>query len=422
MLKNYIKTAFKVFMRRKFFTFISLFGISVTLVVLVLVTTFIDHLAGPIPPEVHQDRSLGVYLRSLKDTERNNSRNGPPSYYLLDRYVRTLPHVEKVSIFQIFVGSVPVFKEGEKIDVYLKRTDGAFWKILAFDFLEGRPFTEQDERDANFVAVINASLREKYFDGEPAVGKMMEVDGQRFRVVGVVRDVPMYRFTPFADIWVPISTIKSKTYLTEMVEGFNAIILAGDASDIPLIKEAFRSRLPLVEFPPQENTSWDRVESTAETPFELVVRILVELVTDKRTYESYTNRAVAVIVAGMVLFMVLPTINLVNINVSRIMERASEVGVRKAFGASSWVLVGQFVVENVVLTLVGGLISFLLSILILDMFNRSGLIPYAQFSLNLRIFLYGLGAALFFGLFSGVYPAWKMSRLHPAEALSGRTR
>ena len=52
--------------------------------------------------------------------------------------------------------------------------------------------------------------------------------------------------------------------------------------------------------------------------------------------------------------MLLPAINLVNLNVSRILERASEIGVRKAFGASSRTLVGQFVVENVVLTLVGG--------------------------------------------------------------------
>ncbi|HEX8090931.1 MAG TPA: FtsX-like permease family protein, partial [Blastocatellia bacterium] len=122
------------------------------------------------------------------------------------------------------------------------------------------------------------------------------------------------------------------------------------------------------------------------------------------------------------LFMLLPTINLININVSRIMERASEVGVRKAFGASSLTLVGQFVIENVLLSLVGGAICFVGSVLVLRAIAQSGIIPHAEFHFNYRIFLYGLGMAVFFGLFSGVYPAWKMSRLHPVQALKGGTR
>ena len=68
------------------------------------------------------------------------------------------------------------------------------------------------------------------------------------------------------------------------------------------------------------------------------------------------------LLAGLaLLFMLLPTVNLININISRIMERASEIGVRKAFGAPARTLVGQFIVENIILTLVGGLVGFVLS-------------------------------------------------------------
>jgi hypothetical protein len=52
--------------------------------------------------------------------------------------------------------------------------------------------------------------------------------------------------------------------------------------------------------------------------------------------------------------MLLPTVNLVNLNISRIMERASEIGARKAFGASSWVIILQFMLENLVLTFLSG--------------------------------------------------------------------
>jgi putative ABC transport system permease protein len=119
------------------------------------------------------------------------------------------------------------------------------------------------------------------------------------------------------------------------------------------------------------------------------------------------------------MFIILPTINLVNINISRIMERASEIGVRKAFGASSMTLVGQFIIENVLLTIVGGLIGFILSYGVLQYFNNTGWITYAQLELNYRVFLYGFIMMIVFGILSGVYPAWRMSRLHPVQALKG---
>ena len=135
-----------------------------------------------------------------------------------------------------------------------------------------------------------------------------------------------------------------------------------------------------------------------------------------RTYGGFLTMVLA---AAALLFMALPAINLVNLNVSRIMERASEIGVRKAFGASSRTLVVQFVVENLALTVIGGLIGFLLAGFVLRAINQSGLIPYADMTLNLRIFLWGIALAVVFGLLSGVYPAWRMSRVHPVVALKG---
>ena len=132
-------------------------------------------------------------------------------------------------------------------------------------------------------------------------------------------------------------------------------------------------------------------------------------------------RLQAALLALMLGFMLLPTINLVNINLSRILDRASEIGVRRAFGASSRTLVGQLLIENLVLTLIGAVLGLVLALGVLRAFNVSGLNAHTQFQLNFRIFFYGLAIAVFFGLFSGVYPAWRMSKLHPVQALRGRS-
>ncbi len=106
----------------------------------------------------------------------------------------------------------------------------------------------------------------------------------------------------------------------------------------------------------------------------------------------------------LVFFLLLPTLNLVNLNLSRILERASEIGVRKAFGASSGTLVIQFIVENVILTLIGGLIGILLSFIVIGILNQAALLPHVQFSLNYKVLGISLVVCLFFGCMSGVYP------------------
>jgi putative ABC transport system permease protein len=127
-----------------------------------------------------------------------------------------------------------------------------------------------------------------------------------------------------------------------------------------------------------------------------------------------------IIVTGLgLLFMMLPTLNLVNINLSRIMERSSEIGVRKAFGATGRALMGQFLIENIFLTLVGGLLGLALAYGALRLISGSDFIAYAQFSLSLPVFGWALLITLVFGIMSGVYPALKMSRLQPVNALKG---
>jgi len=118
--------------------------------------------------------------------------------------------------------------------------------------------------------------------------------------------------------------------------------------------------------------------------------------------------------------MLLPTLNLININISRIMERSSEIAVRKAFGASSRTLVWQFIVENIILTIFGAVIGVLGSFVIIQVINSSDLIPNIHLTINFTVLFYALIACFVFGLLSGVYPAWRMSRMQVVTALKAQ--
>ncbi|MCP4899314.1 MAG: ABC transporter permease, partial [bacterium] len=206
MFKNYLKIAFAVFRRRPFFTFVSLFGITFTLCVLLIATSVLDHIFAGSTPEVNQSRTLQVIRVSLLDDD-DSSRFAAamPSYDLLDRHLRDLPGAETASISSVFWKAVS-YIDGQRVDLFLKYTDAEFWEILRFDFVEGRSFTYDEVADGSFVAVINEATKERFFGREDAVGRMISSDGKRYRVVGVVKNVPMLRFIPFSDIWVPQTT------------------------------------------------------------------------------------------------------------------------------------------------------------------------------------------------------------------------
>jgi putative ABC transport system permease protein len=414
MLMHYVKTAWKVFLRRKFFSLISLFGISFTLVVLMVTTAILDHVFAPFPPEVNQDRTVTVFRATMFGP--NSTWNGGAGYRLLDKYARNLPGVERFSISST-PGAGQSFVGGQKISLQVRRTDAQFWKILGFDFVEGAPFNTRDVEEARFVAVINMTTRERLLGGRRAVGQTIEVDGQRFRVAGVVPDVPEMRMVPYADVWVPLTTAKTDAYKNDIMGGFMGIALLTNRDALPALRDEFRARMRRVELP--DPKLYKQIVAMFETPFE---RASGELFGQTGEEDVHAERLWGALLIVGLLFILLPTINLINLNVSRIMERASEIGVRKAFGASSRTLVAQFVVENVVLTLIGALVGLVLSAVILRGLTASGLIRYADFRLNYRIFLYGVAMAIFFGVFSGVYPAWRMSRLNPVQALKGAGR
>ncbi|RYU92270.1 ABC transporter permease [Mucilaginibacter terrigena] len=409
MLKNYFKIAIAVLKRRKFFTFLSLFGISFTIIILMVMTAFIDKVVNDTYPDKKRDRSLYINKMELRGKESMNG--GAPSYYFLKHYVGSMKTPVKFAISSGF-NSTNTYVNNRKIVINYKYTNADYWEVLDYKFSEGKPLTKQQIDNAEKVAVITEDMKKEYFgDSGTVLGKYIEADNVKYRICGVVKTLPITSYLFYADVYLPITVTKTNLMSDKGYMGnFTAIVLAANTGDVPKMKKEFDGIMAKVPIPGKE---WDHVYSHADSYIQGYLRTGNE-----------TNSGMLYAITAVTLFalfvMLLPTLNLVNVNITRIMERSSEIGVRKAFGASSFTLVYQFIVENLILTFLGGLIGIVLSLVAMYVINSANLIANLNLELNFTVLFYTVITCIVFGLLSGVYPAWRMSKLNVVTALKAQ--
>ena len=312
LLRNYLLVSWKILGRRKFFTFVSLFGIAITLTVLIVVTALLDQSFGSVAPEVNARRTLGIYTLEL-ESESNHIRSNI-GYAFFERHVRRLQGVEDMTLASR-PQTMVTYIDGSRLSPSVMWTDAAFWRVLRFHFEAGMPYSEDEVDSAAPVAVISRSFATRLFDGDAAVGRRFELDGRTFKVAGVVGDVSSLRHFSNADVWLPLTTAKGDGWRHGWTGIFNALILARDPGDFPRLRADYQAILADVDLN-EAGKRFDHIRSRLETPFEQTARMLV----GGGAFEGKTSLILRWLLGGAaLLFMVLPSLNLININVSRIL-------------------------------------------------------------------------------------------------------
>ena len=400
-------------LRHPFYTFITLFGISLTLTVLMLLTAFIDHLIGTHYPETNRARTLYVERMVMSDPVAESMMSGPMSFKFLNDYAKTLKTAERATIFSYFNGS-NAYVGSNKIKLNITFSDADFWRVNAFNFIEGKPFNEQNISNGDNVAVITDQFKKQYFpdSDQPVVGKNVEIENINYKVIGVVKGSPITRPFTHADIYFPYTAPKSNYQSDGMRGNFNAMILAKEEGDLRTVQSEFQSKIRKIPLPgKQGGFKYSVLEVRSDPYLENFIMMIMN------GGPGLKNIFYGVI--GFIMFMVmgLPAVNLVNLNVGRILERSSEIGVRKAFGAPVKTLMWQFIVENIFITFIGGSIALIFTIILIWMINKSGWIAYSDLTINFQVFSVSVVVCLIFGLLSGVLPALRMSKLSIIDAL-----
>lgn len=409
MLKNYLLMASKVYWRRKMFTAINLMCIVLTLVVLLVVTAVMEHSFAPSGVDVNRDRIVTVshYTKFGKNMTMSNGLG----FKLIELYLKPIASAERVSAVTRPI-PVAVYQDNHVEKLSMRFTDATYWEIYRYALLEGRFLQVSDVEDGRSVVVLNKVIANKLFGDSSAVGKKLNVRSHQYEVVGVVDDGQKASGNP--EMWAPHSSMPSSTYRSSLTGDFFAVLMARSAADLPMLKkDVLDNGKRIIDEDPSKSI---KTLLLANTQFDTFAR---GFSSDSRSEDSGAERILVWIMILMFLFMLLPALNLVNLNLGRMMERSAEIGVRKAFGASTLALVKQFLIENIVLSIIGCVIALIVTHLFLTWVNFTGFLPSLNLGVNLSVFVYGLIVTVVFGVVSGVVPAWRMARLDPVYALKG---
>lgn len=410
MFKNYLQTAINVLRRRPFLAFVNLFGVAVTLTVLIVVAAMAKGVLRPSGAEAGQQPYLTISNVCFRG--ETSTWNSGPGWQFYQRYVSPL---ETPVLTSYFTGgnSGISYRDGARLEFIAKATDAAYWQILNFGFVEGRPIEQDDYDGGAAVAVINRSTAAALYGTGQAVGEQIRMNGKSYRVIGVVENEPESSRAAYADVWIPLTSAASPRWQDEWLGSGRILVAIGDQSPQGVQAE-FRSGLNAFEYDPapdQYNLAFARANTRLDA-------LASEAMDEYCSSDSQTAAFIAAVSALMLCFMLLPAINMINLNVSRIMERAPEIGVRKAMGATRKVLVGQFVFENLVITAIGGLLALGIAPLVLRTLNRT-MLEYGNLTVDGYVALVAMLLIGVFGVLSGAYPAWRMARLEPTDALRG---
>lgn len=417
MLKQYIRQAFQMLKENRLVSTISIMGTAISITMFMMVVLVLQVQVANYYPEEHRDRMLyvenGTLVKSKKYAGMWNS--GSMSMEAVKSCFYSLTSPEAVSAYAVERFAVSLPEKRNYVAHSVKLTDTGFWKVFSFHFLTGAPFTEADVTSGVPQAVITEPLARKLFGTTDIIGKEIRLNLKPYRVCGVVEEVSKAAESAFADVWIPYTTNEScqSSYWENMVGSFNVLLLAKRHGDFEAIRRELKQQIARynatkeefeISFFENPITQWDKAMGTDGQNF-----------VDWKDFWLETGGV-------MLLLLLVPVLNLLGVTQSSIRKRQAEIGVRKAFGATSRQIVRQVLYENGLTSLLGGMIGLALSWSLFP-FCKDFLLEASDTALRTEMlfrpeaFILALLFCMLINLLSAGLPAWWISRKPIYEAL-----
>lgn len=407
-----ISLSFQTFKTHKLRSFLTTLGIVIGVTTVIAILSLIEGLNRSVAAQV---QSLGSDLIYLQKFSWIAGTGGHRDLDKLAERPDLLPEdadaLTKLSSVEIAIPLISrsvtklKYRDNELTNIQIAGSNEQYVQINNYLVESGRDFSRDDILHRRSVAIIGSYIASNLFPDETPIGKDLYIEGHRVKIIGVLKEKGQFLGNSLDDfILIPYTVFekyfpRNRTSIYSRVYGGYSIEIKPKTSNIEKtlddVRELMRRRHGL---------TFDEDDDFALN----TQQVLMEL------YQNLTKVGFIAIIAIAAISLVVGGIGIMNIMLVSVAERTREIGIRKAVGASNQYILSQFLIESVLLALVGGLIGIVFGMLLAALISA---ISPLKAAVSLWMIALGFGFSASVGIFFGIYPARKAASLNPIEAL-----
>jgi putative ABC transport system permease protein len=427
MLFSYIKIAFRDFMKRKVFSAINIFGLSIGFAVCLILLSFVEF---ELSYDRHNEKADQIY-RTVSSFYIKGELRG--TYPLSDfgqgpALLENVPEIKSFVRSHLMHGGAIVSNNNDvskRIQFYedasIQYVDSNYFEMFTHEVIEGNLQTALDQPNA---IVLTETAAEKYFGREQQIiGKVLNITGSwwtngDYIVSAVIEDPPNASHFKFNFLISTFSLLQNEFYRSRngtSTEGnFVTYVELNQKADLKSVQDKLPSFLAKYQ-----GNELKRIEGKATMFLQPLTEIHLTPGYNLEMSPTIGVNTLYFFIAVSILVILLAWINYINLSTARAALRGKEVGIKKAIGVRRYQLISQFMTESLILHFISGIFALGLAHFILppigELVNKHLILDFT----NPRIWFAFFGFTFVGSFIASIYPSFILSSFKPIKVLKG---
>jgi len=404
-----IRQALQSLFGNKLRSFLSLLGITIGIFCIISIKSAVDTLQSNVISGFSELGSEVVYVEKFPwNEDPGNSfwkymKRPEPSLSDLEVILDKSDYADMAS-YNVFTGGRTIsYKSSSVSGAFIMGTSFDFQSIQNMEYEQGRYFNPSESNSGSNKVVLGYKVAEQLFNQFDPIGKQVKLFGQKFTVIGVLKEEgeSMFNFINFDEVvWLPLTSARRFLNIGQKSNiGRSLVIKAKEGVDLEELKSELTGILRAHRrIRPKEDDSFSLMEMTA--------------LNDMMEGLFGALNLAGIVIGGFAL--VVGMFSVANIMFVSVKERTSIIGVKKALGAKNYIVLLEFLIESIVLCIIGGLAGILMTY---GVFQAIAAIADFEMRLSFSNAVIGVVVSIIVGIISGIIPALLAARMDPVEAI-----